>query len=185
MLGPVTVLPFLIASFAVWIYSLKKSSILKYPRRFIIAIRYIGAVAIVLVAVTTFAEIISPTPRSPVDILLSRWGNTGFSTIHAFDKLKKLEPGSLKDYRIILKKAFGSALIRAAKRIAIIGDPDIDVPLLINALEKARKDPDQWYSDDIENALREMSKLELPENTPISIWRSRWLEKMEMPKDSP
>jgi hypothetical protein len=171
MTGPITILPFLVIAFAatiVLLFNRKK----KYSLRLFIAIYLLAFLSISAIMVTGILEIIHPTPKSPVDIIL-RWEGTGSERI-AFSELRKAEPDSVSSYREIVRKGTFYSVTQAVKRLAIVGDPEIDVPLVINGLERSRANSYKYLSIDIEDVLRKMTGLSLPEGTPVKEWRDKW-----------
>ena len=100
----------------------------------------------------------------------------------AFYELKKSEPASIADYRDIVSKAkIDFAVSEAAKRLAVVGDSRMDVPFVIDALDRARarsrSDTARYVASDIERILVGMTGLSLPENTPTDQWRKAWSER--------
>ncbi len=67
----------------------------------------------------------------------------------------------------------------AKKRLAIIGDPRIDVELMIDALGKMRE-KSAYYKHDadcFEETIRELSEISMPDQTPASLRRDAWHDK--------
>ena len=142
------------------------------PRRFRSTLHIISGLAVLAIAVTSATEIMFPTPRSPVDIIL-KWEGTGPER-GAFVSLKKREPESVNDYRTIVMNANLFVVLRAAERLAEISDPRLDVPIIIDALARVREDSDEYLARNIEDVLREITHFTLEEGTSADQWRKAW-----------
>ena len=105
--------------------------------------------------------------RSDVDFILE-WETTYTGQRMAKD-IAGRGPASLADLRTILKKAtFGPTMEIAAEGLQTFGEPETDVPLLISALSKCSAQGDLSCKSKVETALRELSGLDLPEDTPAA-----------------
>jgi hypothetical protein len=86
-------------------------------------------------------------------------------------------PQALSDLRKILKNAeFGPTLEIAAEGFQAFGEPETDVPLLIDALAKCADLGNLSCTGKVEAALRELSGLDLPEGTADDVWWKNWDE---------
>jgi len=154
----------------------------------------ISILSLSLILITFIYEIAYPTSRSPVDVIV-RWDGTVASQV-AFDELKNDGPESVAAYREILKCALmpgeipsirwawpygfrkpnSSTVARVATRLAAIGDPEIDVPLLIETLQAARSVPENIFAEEIEEALKTMTRISLSTGTSTEEWKVAWRE---------
>ena len=90
-------------------------------------------------------------------------------------RLLQTEPASLPNLRHLEIEGNASLATAAAKRLAIVGDPQTDVPIIILALERSRREPDGASSAaDLEAALRSLSKSNLPAESTVDQWRQEW-----------
>jgi len=113
--------------------------------------------------------------RSDVDFIL-KWEST-YSGIKLTRDIASRGPESLADLRKILKKAtFGLTIEIAAEGFQAFGEPETDVPLLIDTLAKCSAQGDLSCNNKVETALRELSGLDLPEGTPAAMWWKNWNE---------
>ena len=113
--------------------------------------------------------------RSDVDFIL-KWETT-YTGQRLTKDIAGRGPESLADLRTILEKAtFGPTMEIAAEAFRTFGEPETDVPLLIRALSKCSAQGDLSCKSEVETALRELSGLDLPEDTPAAIWRRNWNE---------
>ncbi|MBW1692738.1 MAG: hypothetical protein JRJ41_01005 [Deltaproteobacteria bacterium] len=108
--------------------------------------------------------------RTPSDYIL-KWRHT-YPARAALADLLKSGPEALPDLRVIVEKGSPPLIVQAAERLAVIGEPQVDVPLLLNALSSTD-------SAKVESALRLLSGLELPENTAVKIWREEWQKSLQ------
>ena len=172
--GPFFTLPFLacaiLGAISAFIYKTHDSSSGYTQLVISVSLLALGAIAL-----TGILELAHPTPRSPVDVIL-KWEGTVSERL-AFADLKKAEPDSVESYREIVRKAQLFAVGSAARRLAVVGDSSIDVPLVIGALERTRARSDKYVALDLEDSLRKLTGLSLPERTPATEWREKWVEK--------
>jgi hypothetical protein len=166
--GPLFTLPFLFCAFSGSVLALLKKSE-PYPATFVRGVCLIGLLSWAAIAATIVEEAIRPTPRTPADVIL-RWEGT-VSEREAFRALRKAEPGSVDSYRRIVKQAGLFAVDFAAQRLVEIGDPKVDVPLLIDALGRPYI---HYVADPLEEDLRKMTGLALPDGTSQEAWRKAW-----------
>lgn len=174
MLGPLVILPFAASALAGWLALLweERRTPAKYPARFRVLSNAVSGTAVALIVLTGAGELVSPTSKSPTDALL-RWEGTVSERI-SFTELKKQEPVSADAYREIVGRARFFAVGTAAKRLAVIGDRERDVPTIIDALERAQTRRDQYVASDIGGALREFTGLPISNEAPAAEWRRAW-----------
>jgi len=190
--GLTIVLPFLGFALLSFIWILRKRR--DYSPSFAIMTYTISLFSLAVMAITGIYEIISPTPRMPLNVIL-RWDGTVPSRV-ALDELKNEEPESAAVYREILKCAlmpgdipstrwawpYGvrkpnlSTVARVATRLSAIGDPAIDVPLLIETLQAARSVPENIFAEEIEEVLGTMTRISLSTGTSTEEWKVAWRE---------
>ena len=166
MFGDQTLLPFLVIAIISWIISLRRAW---QPRSLRIEIHAIAACALMSIFISTIPEIMHPTPRGPVDIVL-RWEGTSQERM-AFHRLKQMEPRSVDAYREIVRKASLYAVSAAAARLAKIGDPKVDVPIIIDALERQQKNAYPYIDDKLQESLSKMTGLPVRMDRSVEEWK--------------
>jgi hypothetical protein len=113
--------------------------------------------------------------RSPSDYIL-KWEPFGPGE-RLLKKLARSSPKALADLRKILKTArYSPTLEIAAEGFQTFGEPETDVPLLIDTFAKCSVLGSLPCISKVEAALRELSGLDLPEGTPAAIWWRNWNE---------
>lgn len=115
--------------------------------------------------------------RAPSDYILN-WELT-YPGKCALNDLLKRGAEALPDIRVIVEKGRPSSIALAAERLAVIGEPQNDVPLLLNALTSIRSIGYGNQSAMVENALRTLSGIELPEGTATNTWRAEWQKNLQ------
>lgn len=179
VLGPLATLVLGATALFGWLVLLgeERRSASEYPVRFRVLTNAVSGVAVALIVFTGGRELVSPTPRSPVDVIL-RWEPTS-PAILAFAQLLKEEPQSVSAYRRIVREADGYAIGEAAKRLAVVGDREIDVSPIIDALGRAQSHGHAYekVAGDIGDALREATGLSLSKTAPAAEWRRAWAAK--------
>jgi len=127
---------------------------------------------VIFVSLTAMMLYIHST-RTTADYVL-RWQSAGPAR-SMVRRLVNSGPESLPDLRTLVREARPWTSADAAEGLASFGEPAVDVPLLINALERARAEAQDGYPiERIEAALRELTGLDQPENTSVEKWRERW-----------
>lgn len=152
----------------------------QYPASFMRQFTGVVAVTAIVLFALSIPEILHPTSRTPRDIVLE-WEGTSLDRA-SMDKLMAKGKGSVEDFRVILKRARSFSAAKAAEGLAEFGDPEVDVPFLIDALGEKQAywkdlelDPDyDFISLRIEKALRKMTGIALDENTSANTWREMW-----------
>ncbi len=135
------------------------------------ALKPINVVSLVCIAGLIGWSVYIHNTRTTADFLL-QWENTHIGR-NQIDQLAEAGPEALPDLRAIVDQATNPAnRVIAAKRLAEIGDPEVDVPRLIGALEGCGDDPDR--RSEIGAALGELTGLALPPATPAPVWREKW-----------
>jgi len=113
--------------------------------------------------------------RSPSDHIL-KWERPEVAEM-PLKKLARSGPKALSDLRKILKNAkYSPTLEITAEGFQTFGEPETDVPLLIDTLAKCSVLVSLPCTSKVEAALRELSGLNLPEGTPAAIWWRNWNE---------
>ena len=173
MLGPLTTLPFAFPAFAasvdVWARTPKK------PRKRwgVRAMRVVGVVFLGLFALTGYLETVKAAGMDEADRIIM-WSGTGTGRAKLY-RLEKEEPESLPVYREILRRGKSYELGLVARRVAVIGSATEDVPLLIDALERTQRNaPGNFWEDDVQGALRQISGLDPPGEPGPGVWRTLW-----------
>lgn len=193
MFGLSITLPFLACAFLGSVMVLRNRPE-RYSLKFAGIVLLLTILALAAIATTAAREVISPTPGEPIDVIL-RWGGT-VPARAALSELERAEPHSATSYRRILEEAplpgeipwmryawpgdckqlgFFS-VSQAAKRLVIIEDPTIDAPLLIEALRRSRACSKDYDAMEIEETLRQMTGLSLPDGTSTDEWQQAWLD---------
>ncbi|MCX7044973.1 MAG: hypothetical protein NTX50_05725 [Candidatus Sumerlaeota bacterium] len=140
----------------------------------------LGVLAVLAFCVTLFTEGNRAGAMTKADII-EMWQGTALER-QMFTQLKMAEPASIEEHRNILrKKPFGTIYGQVALRIAAIGDPIQDSQLLLGAMEKLDAVPDNntpvymkgYYRDDLEKALAQLSKIDLPHGTDTKTWKAK------------
>ncbi len=135
------------------------------------ALKPINIVSLVCVAGLIGWSVYIHNTRTPSDFII-QWEHTYIGR-HKMDQLAEGGPEALPDLRAIVERAEKlDNRIAAAKRLAEIGDPDLDVPRLIGALEGCGDNPDCRF--EIGAALGRLSGMDLPPATPAPVWREKW-----------
>jgi hypothetical protein len=113
--------------------------------------------------------------RSPSDYIL-KWERPEVAEM-PLKELASSGPKALADLRKILKNArYSPTLEIAVEGFQKFGEPETDVPLLIDTLAKCSVLGSIPCTSKVEAALRELSGLDLPEGTPAAMWWRYWNE---------
>ncbi len=134
------------------------------------------AVLTCLVAFSAHAHIVRP----PADFIL-KWQGTGPGGA-ALNRLCSRGPSALPDLRTVAVGGAPTTAAQAAEAIAQHGTDEVDVPILIRSLENANGDP--YATPMIEEALRLLSGIDLPEGSTPQEWRRQWAEHKETHRSS-
>ncbi|MFC2140578.1 hypothetical protein ACFLQ1_02530 [Candidatus Auribacterota bacterium] len=110
--------------------------------------------------------------RTPAEFVIN-WGFNGPGRLILKSLVRKGEK-SLPELRKLTLKAKPYIAAKAAVKLAEWGTPEIDVSILIKALKRTRTCRDEYVAKDIEDALRKLSKLDLPKNSPADVWQKKW-----------
>jgi len=137
MLGPLSLLPFMIPPLANFIGVLKQKN--KYSQKISKTIINIGIFALILLFIFTIQSIKIVMTRTDVKYIV-KWDGT-IPAIVAFNKILKKNPERLDVYRYIIEneKSMHYAAKGSLKRIAILGDPQEDIPRLNRVMDRANK----------------------------------------------
>lgn len=158
-----------------WIWAFTPAT-KSYPRKTLFALRIIGLLALLILMVGIPIARHQARLKSRIDYILEKSGTVLLARL--FGELRAEEPRSLVDYRRILHEGDDFVANRAARRLAVVGDPTIDVPLLIDALERFSEDqPYPRLTYQIRKALSKLSGLALPNDATPDLWRSQWQQK--------
>jgi hypothetical protein len=116
-----------------------------------------GCVALAAILVLAFWSHRIRTTRTRAEFIV-QWPHTPPAREFMIE-LKKEEPESLNQYRYILEHGDSLLASDMAEKIAVIGDPDVDIPLLKKRLEEFQNDP--WgdsYAQDFQAAIDKLEK---------------------------
>lgn len=180
--GPITMFPLVVPCLINTVSSMSKSLSPHWTPTFRKGVQWTGTVAIVAM---TFFAIHDVKVKREMDIAdrIMAWQGTMLER-KLLTELEKKEPESLDQYRKLMREASGSVLWLTAKRVAEVGEAEVDVPNLIEALGSDRSDGGQYgpygiERETIELALRELTGLSLPEETSPKEWEREWSRKLE------
>jgi hypothetical protein len=140
-------------------------------------IKIIGACGIIAMVGLGAYSVYLRSSRTESDYIL-KWENT-YSGKQALKNLKMLGAEAVNDFRAIVQRGGSTAVVIAAEGLAEVGDPESDVPLLLNALTSIRSIGSSTKSAKVEKALRTLSGIELPEGTATNIWRKEWQKTLQ------
>ncbi len=147
-----------------------------------------GALAVVAMLVTAIPELISPTPREPLDVI-REWPGTAASRA----ALSELEAGGVDSRRKIRSILQGAGeeyasfeVWVAAQSLRAANDPETDIPLLLDAYAKYYG-PEMQLSDggQLEWELKELIGVDLPTGSSPQAWRQAWDESRSEEAASP
>ena len=170
--GITVILPLLGVSFISWIFSFRRKFD-ERPRSFLIALRTLGGIAVLSIAFTIYQETIQPTPHGPLEMAL-HWDDS-FGMRAAITKLKRQEPDSIEIYRQILKQAPDYSVYMASARLAEVGDPKVDMPNIIDALERLeRLEASESTIYLINHTLKQKTGVKTKKELPATKWREVW-----------
>ena len=154
--GPFLVLPLAIPPMIGFVQNLRSSD--RRSRSVIV----VGVLAAVLAAGTATYSVYMGQTRSDAQYI-AQWGNTALGR-HMFLKLRDSEPESLGTYRYLVQHGDSRIAAQSAERIAILGTPSYDIPILEEALRRFAADDSTAEAISLAiNALR--SKQQSPNNS--------------------
>ena len=173
LLGPIPLLALGLSPLVVSVRSLRRSPPVEWQGRLLRRLRVNAIAGFAVLFVLTATAVFTLSTRSTAEYAL-KWQSAG--PAHAVVRdLAKSGPDSLPQLRVVVQKARPWMASEAAEGLAVFGDPAVDVPLLIDALGRARSDDSTGYAAErIRSALRRLSGLDLPDDAPVEEWRSAW-----------
>lgn len=119
--------------------------------------------------------------RTRVDYIL-QWENTG-PTSGMVKNMQGESPLPLLEFRDIIEGSHNKRTIELAVYAFInSANPKRDVPYLLQQWERVRAEKLEYSNSNyFEKVLKKLTGFyDMPENTPISVWRKAWKEKQEM-----
>jgi hypothetical protein len=122
-------------------------------------LKKITVTGLICICGLTLYSIFIRTTRPPSEFIL-RWESTYAGRAY-LEELIQCGPESLNDLRVMLEKGNTSSMAAAAEGLSDFGEPDIDIPLLIRALEKCQTDTS--CKSKVESALLKMGGMDLLE----------------------
>jgi hypothetical protein len=174
-IGPLGLILLLIPCLYISTVIIAEEKPLTWNKRLVRDLKIISSVGWILFIGLVGYTVYIHSSRSPSDYIL-KWEKPGPRQM-LLKKLASSGPKALSDLRKIMKKArYGATLEIAAKGFQRFGEPETDVPLLIDALAKCTVLGSIPCKSKVEAALRELSNLDLPEGTPAAIWWRNWNE---------
>lgn len=179
-LSYIALVPFLFVSIGAWLKSWTSDAKSEDSSFYSIA-RIVGTIAAILLVTTAVSDYRQYSKMTPADFVIKDRTSDARSLI---SKLKKEEPASIGEYRKIISQAGyqTSGYILVANRLSIIGEPQSDMPLLLDALARMEQaGAASYYRNDIQKPLQTLSGLAPPEKTSSAEWRKVWNDKTIKP----
>ena len=159
--GPPVLLLLALPSAVAAVFTFFGQSVTNWPTRFRSALRLLACIAVTMISFATVKSIHIRRTRTEAEFVL-QWGDA-VPSIVIVRSWESQEPQSLPNYRQIVEhgRRMFVAVSDSAERIAEIGEPAIDIPILEAALKKC---PDEPWPDDCKNGLKDpLQKLRLRE----------------------
>lgn len=129
-------------------------------------------------ALTIYGQYVR-TQRSPADFILA-WNGT-VPSVHKIKDLAKTSNTGLPQLRYLLENGESSVLQQTARVMVGIAEPEKDIPLLLDALKRARQRKDRnWVIEQLEESIVQISGIEMPENFTVEEFEKKWKEKKMM-----
>lgn len=126
-------------------------------RRLRTTIRVLGFTAIAAILVMAIWSHRIRTTRTRAEFIV-QWPYTPPAT-QFMTEMKKEEPACLDEYRYILEHGDGLLASDMAEKIAHIGNPEVDIPLLKSRLEQLQADPlNDSYAEELQAAIAKLEK---------------------------
>lgn len=176
-LGPISLLPLLIPCIIVTLNAFFSSKEKASRQRLTKDIKIIGTCGIIAVVGLGAYSVYLRSSRTESDYIL-KWENT-YSGKQALKNFKMLGAEAVNDLRAIIQRGGSTAVVIASEGLAEVGDPESDVPLLLNALTSIRSMRYSTESAKVEKALRTLTGIDLPEGTTSDIWRKEWQKTLQ------
>jgi hypothetical protein len=174
-IGPLGLILLLIPCLYISTVIISEKKPLTWNKRLVRDLKLISFVGWILFIGLVWYTVYIHSSRSPSDYIL-KWETPGPRQM-LLKKLASSGPKALSDLRKILKNArYSLSLEIAAEGFQTFGEPETDVPLLIDALAKCTVLGSLPCTSKVEAALRELSGLDLPEGTPAAKWWENWNE---------
>ena len=138
---------------------------------FFLMLRIVMVISIICLCGLTLNSIHIRNVRTASEYIL-KWGEHLPISRNLLKELIENGRQSLPELRKILQQSKRIYYVTdAAEVIAMFGQPDIDMPLLLNAIAKCEDDK---CRNKLASALRKLSGIDLPDDTPPQIWREKW-----------
>ncbi len=138
---------------------------------FFLMLRIVMVISIICLCGLTLNSIHIRNVRTASEYIL-KWGGHLPTSRNLLKELIKNGRQSLPELRKILQKSKRIYYVTdAAEVIAMFGQPDIDMPLLLNAMAKCKDDK---CRNKLASALRKLSGIDLPDDTSPKVWRKTW-----------
>jgi hypothetical protein len=108
---------------------------------------------------------------------IMEWGHTGPGLV-AITRLVQRGAAALPELRVLGTQGTKEHFVMVVEKIRNYGEATIFVPFLIDMLETARiRKFDAPVVEKVEDALRTLSKVDLPKSTSPETWRHTWEQK--------
>lgn len=154
--GPLTTLPLAAMPLIATLMAKRRPELLTpAARRIILRIGVLHGIAVIPLVGVMAWRLATTTPQDTA----IRWGGTAAGR-RAMNELYRAEPASLDAYRAIVRDGAFPEATAAARRLAAIGDPAADRPLL--AAAQARFRDEDYAASEIGRALTEMDARGVP-----------------------
>jgi hypothetical protein len=154
-LGPLPILALAITPTITFLVSFTKTNKGNWKNNPYYGIQFVGFAAAIAITITSYHTYQILQNRTLVHYIV-QWPGAGISSVTLLEQLKEKEPASLDDYRYILEHGKGFILIRAAERVAIIGDPENDSKILEKTIERLNKTSDADITPQIKKSLQDL-----------------------------
>ena len=170
VIGPLGVLLLLLSYPLVAWRTFRKNDEPKLNKKLKQALKKVTVTGLACICGLIFYGIFLHSVRTPSEFILN-WENT-YPGRADLQELIRSGPESLPDLRIIIEK--GNILSRAiaAEGISYLGEPDMDMPLLIRAIGKCQDNSSCKSS--VGYALKKLSGIDLPETASSQMWQEKW-----------
>lgn len=173
-IGPIVVLMLLLPFPFVLAMAVFKKPESYEDMRFIYTLRYFMFISFICLCGLILTSIYIRTNRTPFEFI-EQWGGTVAGRRYFRELIIRGRlPGheTLPDLRMFIKRSQDSSNVQAAAEVVShFGQRDIDTPLLLEAMERCEDDD---CRNSIASSLKNLSGIDLPDNTPPEIWREKW-----------
>ncbi len=176
MLGPLGLFVLLLAALISTIRVLVPSLQPNWSPKSVRDIRIVGVIGLLTIFVLSSYSFVVKQSWSEAAYIV-KWAHTSPGRI-ALRRLVKQGSETLPDLQVIGTQGTEEHLVMVVEEIKNDGEATLFVPFLIDMLETARiRKFDNSVVENVEEALRTLSKVDLPKGTSSKTWRDTWEEK--------